>query len=209
MKIVLLDVDDTLYRKGTGPFPYVNEQIDFYVMSWCHLGPDEARELRKEYIKAYGSTLGGLMRHHGVDPDDYLRKVHDVPVEDLLSTDVRLRDTLEQIPYELVVFSNGSVEYVNRVLASLGVADLFSDLFTIEFMDFIPKPIQYPYQKIMELYGKTPEECVLVDDRPPNVYTAIDMGMEAVLVGEEVSTDRVSGIRDIYEIASVLNVDSL
>jgi putative hydrolase of the HAD superfamily len=205
MKIVLLDVDDTLYQKGTGPFPYVNEHIDTYVMSWCRINSDEARHLRKEYIKAYGSTLGGLMRHHGVDPDDYLKKVHDVPVEDLLSTDKKLRNTLERIPYELIVFSNGSVEYVNRVLEALGVADLFSDLFTIEYMDFIPKPRQYPYLKIMELYGKTPGECVLVDDRPPNVSTAIDMGMEAVLVGEEVSTPMAPGIRDIYEIASVIN----
>ena len=209
MKIVLLDVDDTLYQKGTGPFPYVNEQIDSYVMTWCRIDRDEARQLRKEYIKAHGSTLGGLMHNYGVDPDDYLKKVHDVPVEELLSADEKLRNTLERIPCELFVFSNGSAEYVNRILEALGVADLFSDLFTIEFMDFIPKPMQYPYQKIMELYGKIPGECVLVDDRPPNVYTAIDMGMDAVLVGEEISTPRVSGIRDIYEIATLINSEFL
>jgi putative hydrolase of the HAD superfamily len=205
MKIVLLDVDDTLYQKGTGPFPYVNEKIDDYVMSWCKISRKKSKKLRKEYIGAYGSTLGGLMRHHGVDPDDYLREVHDVPVEDLLSVDDRLRYELKNIPHELIVFSNGSVEYVNRVLDALGISDLISDRFTIEFMDFVPKPRRYPYQKIMELYGKSPQECVVVDDRLPNVHTAIDMGMDAVLVGDEIGLPGGSGIADIYEISRVLS----
>ncbi len=205
MKIVLLDVDDTLYQKGTGPFQYVNEKIDSYVMSWCKVDFNAARGLRKEYVGAYGSTLGGLMLHYGVDPDDYLRDVHDVPVEHLLSPDERLRQTLEEIPHELIVFSNGSTAYVNRILEALGIADLFTDLFTIEYMDFIPKPRPYPYHKIMELYGKSPHECVMVDDRLPNVYTAIDMGMEGVLVGEDVPSSRASGIRNIYEISRVLS----
>ena len=115
------------------------------------------------------------MKHHGVDPDHYLREVHDVPVGELLGPDRRLRETLKKIPHERVVFSNGSGEYVTRVLDALDIADLFSDLITIEYMDFIPKPYPYPYQKIMELYGKSPEECVVVDDRMPNIHTAIDM----------------------------------
>ncbi|MBN2298278.1 MAG: pyrimidine 5'-nucleotidase, partial [Deltaproteobacteria bacterium] len=176
MKMVFLDVDDTLYQKGTGPFPLVNKKIDNYVMSWCRIDLEKARVLRKEYIQTYGSTLGGLMKHYGVDPEEYLKDVHDVPVKDLLKPDEKLRDTLKKIPYELIVFSNGSVEYVNRVLDALGISDLFSDRFTIEYMDFIPKPRPYPYYKIMELYGMTPEKCVVVDDRLPNVHTAIDMG---------------------------------
>lgn len=205
MKIVLLDVDDTLYPKGTGPFPHVSRKIDSYVMSWCRIELEKARRLRKEYISVYGSTLGGLMQHHGVDPDDYLRDVHDVPVEGLLSADKRLRKTLKDLPYELIVFSNGSVDYINRVLGALEISDLFSDLFTIEYMDFIPKPRPYPYQKVMELYGKTPGECVVVDDRVANIHTAVDMGMEAVLVGEDIPLPRASTIPDIYEIARVIS----
>ncbi len=205
MKMIFLDVDDTLYQKGTGPFPLVNRRIDNYVMNWCKVDLERAGILRKRYIEKYGSTLGGLMKHHGVDPDDYLRDVHDVPVEDLLRPDKKLRDTLRKIPYELIVFSNGSAEYVNRVLDALGISDLFSDRFTIEYMDYIPKPRPYPYCKIMELYGKSPEMCVVVDDRPSNVCTAVDMGMEAVLVGNNPAVPCASGINDIYEISRVLS----
>lgn len=203
MKLILFDVDDTLYPKGAGPFNLVTGKIDEYVMSWCGIGIEETRALRKRYVDTYGSTLGGLMRHHGVDPDHYLEKVHDVPVEDLLHDDERLREILSGLQQDMVVFSNGSVDYVRRVLRSLGVHDLLGDLFTIEFMDYIPKPRTYPYRKLLELYGVSPHDCVLVDDRLPNILTARDMGMKAVLVGADASVSGITAVPDIYSVAEI------
>lgn len=203
MKMILLDVDDTLYPKGAGPFNLVTGKIDEYVMSWCGIGIKETRALRNRYIDIYGSTLGGLMRHHGVDPDHYLDKVHDVPVEELLCADERLREIISGFEQDMVVFSNGSTGYVRRVLGSLGVLDLLGDLFTIEFMDYVPKPRTYPYRKLLELYGVSPRDCVLVDDRLPNILTARDMGMKAVLVGSEASVPGVTAVPDIYSVAEI------
>ncbi len=204
-KLILVDVDDTLYPKGTGPFPHVNRRIDDYVMARCRVGIGEAKELRRRYIHSYGSTLGGLMKHYGVDPDHYLKAVHDVPVEDLLKQDLRLKKILSGIQSEMVVFSNGSVEYVKRVLKALGVSEMFGDLFTIEFMDYIPKPREYPYRKVVELYGRRPEECVLVDDRIPNIRTAFDMGMGTVVVGSDSPAEGVRAIPDIYAIEQAVS----
>lgn len=204
-KLILLDVDDTLYPKGTGPFPHVNRRIDDYVMTCCNVDFDGAKELRRRYIHSYGSTLGGLMKHYGADPDHYLKAVHDVPVEDLLKQDLRLKETLSGIENEMVVFSNGSVAYVKRVLKTLGVSDLFRELFTIEFMDFIPKPKTYPYRKVIELYGRRPEECVLVDDRVPNICTAVDMGMDTIMVGSDSPVAGARVIPDIYAISQVVS----
>ncbi len=200
MKLMLIDVDDTLYPKGTGPFRVVSERINDYVMEWCRLGPADTRVLRDGYVRKYGSTLGGLMEHYGVDPDHYLKKVHDVPVEDLLTHDERLRESLRSVQGEMVAFSNGSVHYVRRVLDALGVRDLFSDLFTIEFMDFIPKPRSYPYRKAMELYSRSPDDCILVDDRLPNVRTAIELGMETIIVAADSPVEGARMIPDIYSL---------
>ena len=203
MKLILLDVDDTLYPKGAGPFNLVSGKIEEYVMSWCGLDIEETRALRDRYVDTYGSTLGGLMKHHGVDPDDYLEKVHDVPVEKLLHRDERLKSIISGIMHNMVVFSNGSVDYVRRVLRSLDVLELLGDLFTIEFMDYIPKPRTYPYRKLLELYGASPGDCMLLDDRLPNVLTARDMGMKAVLVGADSPVPGVAAIPDIYSMAEI------
>jgi len=202
--MILLDVDYTLYPKGSGPFKEVSKRIDGYVMSLLSLGLEDARTLRREYIIKYGSTLGGLIHDYGVDPSEFLRYVHDVPVEKLLKPDKRLKDVLSSIPYDLVVFSNASLDYVRRVLLHLGIADLFCGMFTIESMDFIPKPREYPYYKIMDMYRMKPGYFVMVDDREENVSTAIDMGMEGILVGSSKTLKGALPINDIYGITDAI-----
>jgi hypothetical protein len=34
--------------------------------------------LQKKYYREHGTTLQGLMLHHGIDPNDFLEKVHDI-----------------------------------------------------------------------------------------------------------------------------------
>ncbi len=203
-KTILLDVDYTLYPRGTGPFREVSRRIEKYVVSTLSLGLKEARELRMSYISRYGSTLGGLMHEHGVDPDEFLRYVHDVPVEDLLSPDEKLRNILENLPYNLVIFSNASRDYVERVLRHLGVADLMGVMFTIESMDFIPKPRKYPYHKVMDILDARPEDLIIVDDMVANVSTALKMGMAGILVGASAMPSGAFSIHDIYDIVSVI-----
>ena len=200
MKMVLLDVDDTLYPKGTGPFAYVNRRIDAYVMSLCRVDLEGARQLRRTYIQTYGSTMQGLMRDYGIDPGHYLEDVHDVPVEDLLKKDPRLRDALKATGNDLVVFSNGSFNYAYRILRALGIADLIFDMFTIEYMDFIPKPLPWPYYKVMGQYGRKPHEYLVVDDRISNIRTALDMGMSGVIIGNDDLQGKALSISSIYEI---------
>jgi putative hydrolase of the HAD superfamily len=205
MKMILLDVDDTLYPKGTGPFARVNARIDGYVMSVCRVDLPAARAVRKTYIQQYGSTMQGLMRDYGIDPGHYLKDVHDVPVENLLARDPELYDALKGLGKELVVFSNGSYEYASRILCALGIETLISDLFTIEYMDFIPKPLAWPYHKAMELYGRKNHEIIAVDDSLANINTALDLGMAGVVIGGKDPTGRAVSVPDIYSISRVVS----
>jgi putative hydrolase of the HAD superfamily len=200
---VLLDVDDTLYPKGTGPFSQVSSRIDSYVMSLCKVDIAQAKSMRKTYIQSYGSTMQGLMRDYGIDPGHYLRDVHDVPVERLLVKDDRLKDTLASMEGDLVVFTNGSYDYACRILNALGVESLISDLFSIEYMDFIPKPLAWPYHKIMALYGEETRKYLFIDDSIANIRTALDLGMKAVLVGGDDPQGRATSVPDIYALSGI------
>ncbi len=201
VQVALVDVDETLYAKGSGPFGEVNRRIDAFVMSHLRIGPWRTRRLRRAYIRDFGSTLGGLMQHHGVDPSVYLKAVHDVPVEDLLLPDPLLYEVLSGLPWKLVAFSNGSLAYVQRVLACLGVIDLFSDIFTIEYMDFQPKPLSYPFRKVRELYGGDMGEYLIVDDRAANVHAGCTVGMQGLLVDPDGGKAQLRHIPHIYAIS--------
>ena len=50
---------------------------------------DEVDTLRRRYWQDYGVTMQGLMRHHHVDPEDYLHYVHDVDVASRLQDRTR------------------------------------------------------------------------------------------------------------------------
>lgn len=204
VKTFLIDVDDTLYPKDTGPFAKVSRRIEQYMLNLLGLGVEETRSLRHSYVMAYGSTLGGLMEHHGVDPHEFLQMVHDVPVEELLGVDRRLQDVLRVLPGRHVAFSNGSLDYVHRVVDALGVEEYFDDFFSIEFMDFVPKPNPHAYYKVLEQDGIAAEECLIVDDRPSNVATALSIGMRGVVVGQKQMDDGLEYIPDIYALPQSL-----
>lgn len=204
--MILLDIDDTLYPKGKGPFVHVNSNIDKYVMGVCGIGADAVKSLRRTYISRYGSTLQGLMLHHGVDPTHYLETVHDVPVEEILAKDDRLHACLEQIEQPLVAFTNGSRTYACRVIAALGVDDIVRDMFTIEDMDFVPKPRPWGFIKVMRRYGMEAREFLLVDDSIANVETALSLGMRALLVGSDRPAGQAACIPSIYELTRVVHV---
>lgn len=197
---ILLDVDDTIYAQGQGPFALVVERIGAYVEQQLKLDPEPARILRHQYVAAYGSTLGGLMAHHGVDPQEFLDYVHDVPVERLLSRDERLRAALTALPAPLAIFSNGSADYVQRILKALGVEEFFSEFFTIEDFDFIPKPQARPYQTALGRLGLPPERLLLVDDRADNVNAARRHGFQAL----QLDPQAAGALKSIYELPAAL-----
>ena len=144
------------------------------------------------------------MRHYGIDPAHYLKDVHDVPVEDMLGRDERLRSVLGALECELVAFTNGSYDYACRILRTLGIDEMITDLFTIEYMDFVPKPLPWAYHKVMQQYGKNPGEYLVVDDSIPNIRTATGLGMAAVIVGAEDPEGFVLSIPSIYDIPRVV-----
>ena len=58
------------------------------------------------------------------------------------------------LPGRLHVFTNGPREYVARVLARLGVDDLFDRRFDIRHAEFVPKPDPHPYRRALEALAR-------------------------------------------------------
>ncbi|GAB4246790.1 MULTISPECIES: HAD family hydrolase [Deferrisoma] len=177
------DLDNTLYPAECGLFREVDRRIRRFMAERVGIPPAEIPGLRAEYKRRYGVTLGGLLAHHGVDPEEYLAYVHDVPVERYLQPDPSLAESLEALPGERVIFTNGSVGHTRRVLEALGVAPLFSAVFDIAFMGYVPKPRPQGYERLLRALAVAPSRCILVDDLPENLATAKALGMRTVGVG--------------------------
>lgn len=183
IKILAFDLDETLYPPSSGLMEAINERIKLYMVRKLGFDPAEVEKIRQKYYVLYGTSLRGLMVEYGIDPDDYLRFVHDVPLDRYLSHDNQpLREALSRIPLEKVIFTNASREHAINVLNYLGLAELFSRIVDIRDLNFVCKPHPEAYERFLEIMGVKGEECILVDDTPRNLVAAKAFGIITVLV---------------------------
>lgn len=181
--LFIFDLDNTLYPPEVVLWKVVDARIERYVQETLRVDPLEARRLRKDFLAEFGTTLRGLMHHHGVSPGDYLEYVHDVPIPEIVPPRPDLGEMLSALPGRRVVFTNGSESYARRVLDALGVKELMQGIYGIEFMEYIAKPSPYPYGKLLQATGAVAGRSLFCEDRFENLLPARGMGMFTVWVG--------------------------
>ena len=184
IRILLFDLDDTLYPRSAGIMVEIRRLIMDYIQTQFGLSTEEADALRHEYLHAYGTTMRGLQVNHGIDPDDYLEHVHAIPLHAFLQPNPELDAVLDALPQEMIVFTNASREHAERVLEVLGIRRHFSRIVDVRDMAYESKPQPSAYRRICQLFGVSPEECLLVEDNVRNLCPATEIGMSTVLVGD-------------------------
>lgn len=203
--LYMFDLDNTLYPPEVELWRMVDRRIERYVQERIGVAPDEAREIRKAFLREFGTTLRGLMQHHGVPPGEYLDFVHDVPVERVVPPRPELREMLSGLAGEKVVFTNGSESYARRVLDALGVSREIDGIYGIEFMEYIAKPSPYPYRKLLETTGAVPARTLFCEDVRENLLPARELGIFTVWVGgTEGESPAHAVVRDVCELPAVL-----
>jgi putative hydrolase of the HAD superfamily len=182
---ILFDLDDTLYPRQVGIMEQIRVLILRYLRTQLHLSIEEAEALRGQYLQTYGTTMRGLQLDYHIDPDEYLRYVHNVPLHEYLQPNPDLDVALASIPQEKIVFTNASREHAERVLDLLGIRRHFSRIVDVRDMAYESKPQPAAYRRICDLLDARPTECLLVEDSVRNLRPAKALGMITVLVGED------------------------
>jgi putative hydrolase of the HAD superfamily len=167
------------------------------------LSLEEAEAKRREYYERYGTTLGGLIARHDVDVHDYLRFVHDIPVEAYLDPDPALMRMLDIIPLRKAIYTNAPSEYAQRVLEVLGVNGRFEQLIGIEEVGLRNKPYRDAFERALALLDVEGQACIIVEDSVRNLRPAKALGLTTILVD-----GKPDGNVD-YAVGSVLEVEAL
>jgi putative hydrolase of the HAD superfamily len=179
----VFDMDDTLYPREQGLMSLVQARINAYVVEAVGLAPQEARVLQRQFLDEHGTTLAGLMANYTIDPEDFLRVVHDVPL-DGVEPNPRLAERLMALPGRRFVFTNGARDYAHRVLDRIGIADCFEGVFAIEDGDLTPKPAPSAFRRMIERFDFEPRCAAFFEDTPANLEPAKALGMATVLIGD-------------------------
>lgn len=180
----IFDLDNTLYPPETQLFAQIEVKMTEWVMRALGLGRAEADRLRRDYWLRYGTTLAGLMAEHGVDPAEYLDGVHDITLDDVVKAPA-LAALISALPGRRIVFTNGSGPYAARVLAALGLGEIFDAVYGVEHAGFRPKPERAAFDAILALDGSVAAGAAMFEDSARNLEAPHAMGMRCVLVGPE------------------------
>ena len=183
MDVLIFDLDNTLYPADKKLFSLIDVRINRYMTEVVGIPACEVDLLRREYWRLYGVTLQGLIRHHQVDPEDYLHYVHNVDVNSTLGPDPLLRNVLSALPQRKAVFTNGSSCHAERVLSALGIEDVFEEIYDIRVAEYLPKPWTEPYLAVLDKLGTSAKDCIMIEDSRDNLETAKNLGMGTILVG--------------------------
>ena len=202
---LLLDLDGTVYPNGNGIWQAIANRMEQFMLLDVGLEEDEIPTLREEYYRKFGTTLGGLRKHHNIDELDYLRYVHDIPINQYLKADPKLRSILSKLPQKKWIFTNSDKAHSKRVLTALNILDLFDGILDIETFNFMNKPNPVVYKHALKLIGNPPpNECIYIDDSVINLVPAKNMGIITVHIGEPPSYKSADySITKIQEITNI------
>ena len=177
----IFDLDNCLYPASTGLFALIDERMGSYIQRLLDCDEAEARRVQKAHFHEHGTTLAGLMKHHDVDPHDFLEAVHAIPLDRVPRND-RLAEALARLPGRRFVFTNGDAPYARRVLEAIGLHAQFDDLHDIHASSYRPKPDPHGYALMCERFGIEPGAALLADDMAQNLKPAKALGMTTVWV---------------------------
>lgn len=177
----IFDLDNTLYPASADLFGRIDVRMAAYIQRLLGCDPVEAKRVQKTYFHDHGTTLSGLMLHHGVDPHDFLDYVHDIEM-DALAEDARLARAVAELPGRKLIFTNGDEPYARRVLGRLGLSESFEAIHDIHACAYRPKPELHSYVGMIARFGITPSTALFVEDMARNLKPAKALGMTTVWV---------------------------
>jgi len=175
----VFDLDHTLYTTDAKTQNVLEERICLFVQRALSLAHDPAFDIQKRYLREHGSTLAGLVRNHGVDPDVYHDFINNI-AELRLQKDKAIRSALQRLTGKRFVFTNNCGRFAAQVLTQLGVEDLFDGIVDAKAMVIIPKPNAAAYDTLLIRSGIDPMRAAMFDDSPRNLVPAKALGMITV-----------------------------
>ena len=175
----IFDLDNVLYPAKCDLFALIDVKMGQYIERALDCDPVEARRIQKSYFYDHGTTLAGLMHHHGTDPQDFLDFVHDIDMA-RLSPAPQLRGTIATLPGDKLVFTNADRRYAERVLKHRGLDGLFDRIHDLIATDMIPKPEKAAYNSLISTTRIDPARAIFVEDMARNLRPAKDLGMTTI-----------------------------
>jgi len=200
-KIWIFDLDNTLHDAQKKIFPLINKKINLYISKKVKINLTDADELRQKYWNYYGATLEGLIKHHNINPKDFLEKTHTFEnFEELVCPMQDLIEVVSSINGQKLVYTNAPRAYTDKVLKICQIENYFDGIFSIEDCNFLAKPSKVSMELFIKKYRI--KKAYFVDDVKENLKTASQFGLSTIWLTSERETPsyidkKISKLKDL------------
>ena len=183
----IFDLDNTLYDINLGLFRRISKRMTEYIKEFFDLEHDKALSLQKNMYKKYGLTLRGLMIEKNMDPEPYLKYVHDVDFDDL-KIDNELKNLLKKLKGHKFIYTNASYDHAKNILQAMGIFEEFEMIFDIKDSNYIAKPDYKSYDMMISKFGinnKNIKRSIFFEDTAKNLKPASELDISTVWIENE------------------------
>ncbi len=185
IKNFIFDCDGVLYTDLEKVFGQVSKRMTEYISKKLNLNLKKAKELQTNYFHKYNTSLNGLMIHHDIKPEEFLKYVHDIDLS-FMKKDLILREELENLKLKKFIFTNGSKDHAKNIAKHIGINDLFDGLFDIVDAEFSPKPTAKAFDLMVKKFKINPKETLYIEDIAKNLSIGKERGaITAWLINDE------------------------
>lgn len=203
--IWLFDLDNTLHDASHAIFPAINANMNAYiakVFSRTGRASDTPAvdAARIDYLKRYGATLSGMVKHHQVSEAEFLHEAHRFDdLQTMIRAERGLGRLFKRLPGRKILLTNAPRRYAHEVVRHLGLHRHFAEHVPIESMrvhrHLHPKPSKRLLRKLLAKRRLPASRCVMVEDTARNLKAAKALGLRTVWVTRYL---RVSAGRNEY-----------
>lgn len=194
----LFDLDNTLHRASHAIFPRINRAMTAYIEEKLGVPRDEANHLRFSYTQRYGAVLLGLIKHHAIDPHDFLARVHELPpLAEVLRAERGLGRLLAGLPGRKILLTNAPASYAMAIVDALGIRRHFERCVSIEDMAdrraWRAKPDAIMLRRLLVREGLAPQRTWLVEDTRSHLKHLRHFGIGTVWITGHLPTRNSHG----------------
>ncbi|MCF6305464.1 MAG: pyrimidine 5'-nucleotidase, partial [Rhodobacteraceae bacterium] len=175
----VFDLDHTLYPASSTLFLQLEAKMEAFLIRELAVDLPQAKKLRAEYWREHGTTLAGMMHHHGTDPVTYLDEVQDIDFSCLLP-DPALATAIQNLPGRKIIYTNGSSGYAKNAVDALGLTGVFDGLYGIDHAGYISKPHKIAFERVFGSVNLDHKNAVMFEDDPRNLAVPHNMGLKTV-----------------------------
>lgn len=132
----------------------------------------------EELKEKFHDHLEGVINQKGIPPMEGILK---------------FLEKSKQSRIKLAIVSGSMEPLVRHTLKKSNLPDIFEQIVTIEKYQK-PKPDPACYLMAAQLLGVKPEDCLVFEDAPSGIQSALNAGMDVIVVGETITQNQIDTI---------------